>query len=62
MNNLSLGRAVPIVQRPEKVSKEMEEKISAIKERIAKISKMNLKEYINYKIGKFKEYEESDDF
>jgi len=36
LKNLSLGRAMSIVQGPERVSKEMEEKISAIKERIAK--------------------------
>ena len=39
----------------------MEEKIGEIKEKITKISKMNLKEYIEYKNGHKREIEENDD-
>ena len=40
----------------------MEEKIGEIKEKIAKIIKMNLKEYIVYKNWKDKEFEEKNNF
>ena len=51
-----------IVQGPERISLELEERIGEIKEKIAKITKMNLKEYIDYKNGKDKEYEEKNNF
>ena len=51
-----------IVQDPERISSELEERIGEIKEKIAKITKMNLKEYIDYKNCKDKEYEEKNNF
>ena len=55
------ARAMSIVQN-QKESTELEERIWEIKEKIAKITKMNLKEYIDYKNGKDEEYEEKNKF
>ena len=44
LKNMSLGRAFSVINGPQRIHDEMEEKIGEIKEKIAKISKMNLKE------------------
>ena len=62
LKNMSIGRAMSIVKGPERLSGEMEQKIGEIKEKIAKITKMNLKEYIDYKNGKDKVFEENNNF
>ena len=59
---MSIGRAMSIIKGPERLSGEMEQKIGEIKEKIAKITKMNLKEYIDYKNGKDKVFEENNNF
>ena len=55
--NFSIGRAMSIVKGAEKISGEIEQKIWEIKEKIEKITKMDLKEYIDYKNGKDKQFE-----
>ena len=62
LKNMSIGRAMSIVKGSERLSGEMEQKIGEIKEKIAKITKMNLKEYIDYKNGKDKVFEENNNF
>ena len=51
---MSIGRALVIIEGPERLKGEKEEKIR-VKLKINKISKMNLKEYIEHKNGKDKD-------
>lgn len=49
LKNMSMGRALSIINGPEKIEKEKEEKINAIKEKITMIEDMSLKEYVDHR-------------
>ena len=57
---MSLGRALSITEGPDRLIKEKEQKIKEIKIKMENISKMSLKEYIEHKNKKIKEYQEND--
>ena len=52
---MSIGRALAIIEGPERLKGEKEEKIREMKLKINKISKINLKEYIEHKNGNDKD-------
>ena len=54
---MSIGRALSIVEGPERLKTEKEKKVGEIKKKIEKISKMTLKEYIVHRNGKENENE-----
>ena len=54
---MSIGRALSIVEGPERLKTEKEKKVGEIKKKIEKISKMTLKEYIEHRNGKENENE-----
>ena len=58
---MSIGRALSIIQGPERLTKERDEKIREIKLKINKICKMNLKEYIKHKNGRDKDENDDED-